>query len=258
MKVVHAQYNGFAGVITTNPLPASFPTDPNAPGIDYLRFDLTVTGRFSPPDAVSGVDPTFADLGITFFGTLPNNPEPEAQIQYLYDQKEVGSLDAGTYTLDIDLRNNGGDFGIGAGLNVDSGEIKGYDGWIDAGFVPTGFQIYSNKSVGATDPRFEWTFYLDNIRVGRAVPGDYNGNGSVDAADYVLWRKGGPLQNEVDTPGTVDAADYTEWRARFGNPASSSGLELGSGATVPEPAGIVLWLVAANCCAVAMRWRRAV
>jgi hypothetical protein len=46
---------------------------------------------------------------------------------------------------------------------------------------------------------------------------DYNSNGIVDAADYVLWRKGGPLENEVDTPGTVNAADYTEWRARFGN-----------------------------------------
>ena len=57
------------------------------------------------------------------------------------------------------------------------------------------------------------------------VAGDYNGNGKVDAADYVLWRNGGPLANEVDTPGTVNAADYTEWRARFGNPPGS-----GSGA----------------------------
>jgi hypothetical protein len=46
---------------------------------------------------------------------------------------------------------------------------------------------------------------------------DYNSNGVVDTADYVLWRKGGPLTNEVDTPGTVNAADYTEWRKRFGN-----------------------------------------
>src|SRR3954468_9066969 len=34
-----------------------------------------------------------------------------------------------------------------------------------------------------------------------SVQGDYNNNGVVDAADYVLWRNGGPLQNEVDTPG---------------------------------------------------------
>jgi hypothetical protein len=78
-----------------------------------------------------------------------------------------------------------------------------------------------------------------------AVPGDYNGNGTVDAADYVLWRKGGPLLNEVDTPGTVNAADYTAWRARFGNTAGS-----GSGATasaaVPEPTTLVLLMFAAT------------
>lgn len=54
-----------------------------------------------------------------------------------------------------------------------------------------------------------------------AVPGDYNGNEVVDAADYVLWRNGGPLQNEVDTPGTINEADYTEWRARYGNTVGS-------------------------------------
>ena len=59
--------------------------------------------------------------------------------------------------------------------------------------------------------------YLDNLVVinndlSPGLEGDYNNNGTVDAADYVLWRNGGPLQNEVDTPGTVNAADYTEWR----------------------------------------------
>ena len=44
------------------------------------------------------------------------------------------------------------------------------------------------------------------------VPGDYNGDGVVDAADYVLWRKGGPLQNQVDDPDHVNMQDYIEWR----------------------------------------------
>jgi autotransporter-associated beta strand protein len=70
------------------------------------------------------------------------------------------------------------------------------------------------------------------------VPGDYNGNGVVDAADYVLWRSGGPLQNEIDNPGTVDAGDYTAWRARFGN-TSGSGSGLGARA-VPEPTALAL------------------
>jgi len=70
---------------------------------------------------------------------------------------------------------------------------------------------------------------------------DYNNNGFVDAADYVLWRKGGPLQNEVDTPGTVNAADYTAWRERFGNSNPGSGGGLG-GTTVPEPTTLSLIL----------------
>ena len=74
------------------------------------------------------------------------------------------------------------------------------------------------------------------------VPGDYDGNGVVDAADYVLLRNGGPLQNEVDTPGTVNVADYTAWRQRFGNTSGSGSL---SGAPVPEPTGIMLALAAA-------------
>jgi hypothetical protein len=67
------------------------------------------------------------------------------------------------------------------------------------------------------------------------VLGDYNGNGKVDAADYVLWRNGGPLANEVDAPGTVNGADYSAWRARFGNTSGA-----GSGGAVPEPSAIVL------------------
>lgn len=73
------------------------------------------------------------------------------------------------------------------------------------------------------------------------VPGDYNGNGVVDAADYVLWRNGGPLKNEVDTPGTVNAADYTAWRARFGNTAGSGASY--SISAIPEASSFVLALL---------------
>jgi hypothetical protein len=75
------------------------------------------------------------------------------------------------------------------------------------------------------------------------VPGDYNNNGKVDAADYVLWRKGGPLANEVNMPGTVNAADYTAWRARFGNTSGSGSGAVVSNATVPEPACIAMFLL---------------
>jgi hypothetical protein len=72
------------------------------------------------------------------------------------------------------------------------------------------------------------------------VSGDYNNNGVVDMADYVLWRNGGPLQNDP-TPG-VQAADYDFWRSRFAA-TSGSGSGLGGGSAVPEPTSGVLLLM---------------
>ena len=56
------------------------------------------------------------------------------------------------------------------------------------------------------------------------VSGDYNNNGTVDAADYVLWRNGGPLLNDP-TPG-VQAADYSFWRSRFGPPRGAAAAQV--------------------------------
>jgi hypothetical protein len=91
----------------------------------------------------------------------------------------------------------------------------------------------------------------ETISVG--VQGDYNGNGVVDAADYVLWRNGGPLQNEVDAPGTVNANDYTEWKARFGK-SSGAGSSL-SGGAVPEPQTLILVLCGLSCAVISRRGR---
>jgi hypothetical protein len=81
-------------------------------------------------------------------------------------------------------------------------------------------------------------------QIGDGIAGDYNSNGAVDAADYVLWRNGGPLQNEIASLGSVTSEDYTEWRMRFGNYSGN-----GAGApaesvsdSVPEPN---VWLMIA-------------
>ena len=69
------------------------------------------------------------------------------------------------------------------------------------------------------------------------VAGDYNDNGVVDAADYVLWRKGvAPLQHEIAAPiGTTNSADYDAWRARFGSVSGSGSGGIGNAGAVPEP-----------------------
>jgi hypothetical protein len=73
------------------------------------------------------------------------------------------------------------------------------------------------------------------------LPGDYNGNGVVDAADYVAWRKGGTLQNQIDDPDHITQQDYVEWRSRFSNSSGSGvGSSVGGDLPVPEPSATVL------------------
>jgi hypothetical protein len=59
------------------------------------------------------------------------------------------------------------------------------------------------------------------ISVMAEIQGDYNRNGVVDAADYVVWRKtlnqtGANLPADGNHSGTVDTADLDLWRSRFG------------------------------------------
>jgi hypothetical protein len=79
--------------------------------------------------------------------------------------------------------------------------------------------------------------------------GDYNGNGIVDAADYVVWRKtldqpASPAGSgaDGDGDGTIGTGDYDFWAERFGDTVPGAGGGNVSGA-VPEPASLVLLLV---------------
>jgi hypothetical protein len=80
----------------------------------------------------------------------------------------------------------------------------------------------------------------------RTVAGDFNDDGIVDAADYVVWRNAAPtaaLPND-DTPGIVDASDYADWRANFGPRSPVTGAGFGT-VFVPESSTLLLLLVAA-------------
>jgi hypothetical protein len=71
-----------------------------------------------------------------------------------------------------------------------------------------------------------------------ALAGDYNGDGKVDAADYVVWRK------DPSAHGG-DPAGYDTWRTNFGRPAGAgAALGAGAGAAVPEPSGLIQLLAA--------------
>ncbi len=79
------------------------------------------------------------------------------------------------------------------------------------------------------------------------LAGDYNGNGVVDAADYVLWRHAmqtsTPLPRDT-TPESVSSEDYELWRANFGK-TGAIGSSLAN-ASVPEPMSGVMIVMAAG------------
>ena len=57
---------------------------------------------------------------------------------------------------------------------------------------------------------------------------DFNGDSTVDAADYVLWRRNNGLttgatqsQGDANQDGAVNSADYDIWRAQFGTSPGS-------------------------------------
>lgn len=109
---------------------------------------------------------------------------------------------------------------------------------VRVGIIVTGAFGTQNPDQGA---------FFDDLSLTLAsagVPGDFNQNGKVDAADYPVWRKNDTANAALpnDNGLTSQAARYNLWRSSFGNPpGSGSGLE---GAAIPEPATWTLVLVA--------------
>jgi hypothetical protein len=79
-----------------------------------------------------------------------------------------------------------------------------------------------------------------------AHPGDFDGDGDVDGADFVAWQTNFPTQGgaapedgDADGDGDVDGADFVVWQTNF--PFTP-----GPGTTpVPEPSAVILIIAAA-------------
>jgi phospholipase/lecithinase/hemolysin len=90
------------------------------------------------------------------------------------------------------------------------------------------------------------------------LPGDYNDDLVIDAADYVIWRDalgqtGFAQAADGNGNGTVDATDYNLWRANFGQTASGgTGATAMADAAVPEPASLAIL----GGCTLVMFWQQ--
>ena len=89
---------------------------------------------------------------------------------------------------------------------------------------------------------------LSYTPVNVVLPGDYNADNRVDAADYVAWRNNlgapaGTLPNDIDG-GTIGSSQYNTWRGHFGESTGAGAGGLGqtrvTQGAVPEPSAIIL------------------
>ncbi len=90
---------------------------------------------------------------------------------------------------------------------------------------------FSTYGAGSSANGTKELFFRRLLVSSDALSGDYNEDGTVDAADYVVWREHDRSQ-----------AGYSVWRNNFGRTASATSL---SDATVPEPTSWILLLGAA-------------
>src|SRR5262245_34922411 len=98
--------------------------------------------------------------------------------------------------------------------------------------------VISYTTTGVVDPgRF--------VSLVPVLLGDYNGDGTVDAGDYAVWRKSiGSTTNlaaDGNGDGVVNQRDFDVWRAHFGQTVGN-GSALNTITSVPEPASIALMI----------------
>ena len=84
--------------------------------------------------------------------------------------------------------------------------------------------------------------YLEILRSATVVRGDYNGDGDVDADDYLAWTQtygaSGPnLKADGNRDGFVGAADFVVWRNAL---PTGGGV---SGTIVPEPSTALMLIL---------------
>ena len=164
------------------------------------------------------------------------------------------SYDASNHLISLAFAN-----GIGVEPSVTYGTL-GIDG-VSVGTLGTmnwgmtGSDSFTVSLMGtaAGTPVATGQAWFDNVAV-NTVPGDYNLNGVVDAADYTVWRdtrgqSGAGLSADGNGDGIVDQLDFQFWQDRFGNPMGS-GAGASLNAAVPEPTTLSMLLVGmlTTCC----------
>lgn len=179
-------------------------------------------------------------------GTLELGASPGQALGLDFQQNASGSLEieiAGTGLNDFDRLSLTGQALLAGTLNVSlldgfSPVLGNTFNFLSAtGGISGTFDVTNLPTLAAG---LVWLVNYDNptfaqLVVVESIPGDFNQDGTVDAADYIMWRK---------TDGTQ--AGYDTWRAHFGETVGGGAGAGGSdNLAVPEPTSLAWLLLAA-------------
>lgn len=114
---------------------------------------------------------------------------------------------------------------------------------------------YVIRVTGSTQVVQLYDLSISLVAQATLLAGDFNNDGSVDAADYTIWRNqlgrsGTGLLADGNSDSRVDAADYDIWKANFGRQLAGSAQ---FSAPVPEPTGAILAIAVAAAFASSLR-----
>ncbi len=119
------------------------------------------------------------------------------------------------------------------------GDVRRISGPMTLGGDVTDWQFSPDGRtlVYRADQEIDGQFELFAVAFSDDLPGDFNRDGIVDAADYTVWRDG------LDT-GKYRADEYGVWKSNFGRRAGDgAGAAVPLQSAVPEPAA---WLLASG------------
>ncbi|MFO0788426.1 MAG: hypothetical protein U0805_03150 [Pirellulales bacterium] len=202
--------------------------------------------------------PTTTELySIEFFGT------PVGGSSYQPIESQFHGVSGETYPIDSAIPWNGA---FGTNHQYIKSDLKNLGQWNATG--PGSHAPESSAANAGPNGNYMWltagswlyakwdfSFAVDRswsaLRLTQLTPiagppptGDYNHNGTVDAADYVLWRNtvgqtGANLPADGFEDGMIDEFDYFIWRENFGHTSASAASALVPQA-VPEPSALAI------------------
>jgi hypothetical protein len=219
-------------------------TDPVAIGAATFKYqavdgslvnaDIELVGRFN--DLVLVVNPN------TGFATLQNqSAQPIEFVSYTVSSTSGSLLPSYTgsglpnWFKANPTANNLAELSSGNSIVLnEGGEVDLGIAWSTAGQQDLTF-VYQEPNDGNL---LTGTVHFGAKALISGPPGDYNGDGKVNAADYVVWRKN-------PTAHGGNPAGYNTWRANFGRTSGGAASAAGLNAvTAPEPSAIAIAVLA--------------